>query len=573
MALKDAARAYLRDATTAFNRAPAEVALAVLSAVLLSYAIEGDHRFEAWVQLAVGIFIAFALAWTGTLLHAMGAITNLRRWAITIAGALCAVLYLLLIESIVPAAEGWRAFMLVAGFALLVFAAPAWIPTAAEPSLRLRRINGRFLLRTLAIGLYGLALFAGLALALAAIDKLFELKLHDEIYGHVFGWIMLVLVPWVVVGGLEYYLEPLDAVSDVARVVQRLTSFLVPPLLVLYYTILFVYAARIIVTGEMPKNLVSPMVLAAGLLTALAAILFDPLAGDTRTGPRILRLAPILFLPLVPLGMWALFTRIDEYGWTEFRLLRVIALALLFVLAVLGAVQYLRRRPLSLRVIPVLLGVVLLLGALGPWSVLAVARRDQQQRLADALRSAQVDVTRPLAADTTRRVVARDLYDRINNTAQYLQSHFGDEAVTEVAGPVAMSSPRGWGIADFFRLTAALSDSLPAMLHGSLGAGASVQLGAATIYRVVSGHPRVHLRGTDVSLMFGGQDLRVNLDTLLVHMPGIGRREPRSLPAISLPVLDASAVKRGDLVVFEAVIMQQRDSVRIDRLDGVLILR
>jgi hypothetical protein len=196
MSLKSTARGYLRDAVSAFQNAPAEVALAVLAAALLSYSIEQDQDVAIWMHMAAGIFIAFALAWCGTLLHAMGAIDNVRRWMITIAGALGAAAFLLLIESPLLGSENWRAFMIVAGLIALVFAAPAWVPSDHLPSLRFRRINGRFLLRTIGIGLYGLALFAGLALALSAIDKLFELKLKGEIYAHTFGWIMVVLVPW-----------------------------------------------------------------------------------------------------------------------------------------------------------------------------------------------------------------------------------------------------------------------------------------------------------------------------------------------------------------------------------------
>jgi hypothetical protein len=545
MSLQETARGYLRDATTAFNRAPAEVALAVLSAVLLSYAIEGEYRFEAWLQMAVGIFIVFAAAWTGTLLHAMGSISLRNRWALTIAGALVAFVYLLVGADFTLESEVWRAFMLVVGTALLVFGAPAWSADDAEPSLRLRRINGRFILRTLGIGLYGLALFGGLALALAAIDNLFELKLKGQIYAHVFGWIMLVLVPWVIVGGLDSYLEPLDRVSDVARVVHRLASFLVPPLIVLYYGILFVYAVRIITTGEMPKNLVSPMVLAAGLLTAVAAILFDPRPGETRAGSRVLRVTPLLFLPLVPLGFWALGTRINEYGWTEFLV---------------------RRRPFGLRVIPALLGVTLLLAAVGPWSILAFAKRDQQARLSEALRAANVTAQNATPRDTARKVIPRELYDRINNTAQYLQSHFGDDAV-----PLGGD---GYNFADRLGLRPAINDTLPSSLFGTLPPGTAVLTEVGTVLRIAVSNLPVQVRDgmTIVTIRPG---LTADIAPVMAHMQvgPMHRREQRRLPGMSVPVLDAAQVKRGDLVVLEAVVEQRRDSVRVTRLEGILILR
>ncbi|HEY0671323.1 MAG TPA: DUF4153 domain-containing protein [Longimicrobiales bacterium] len=571
MTLRSTARAYLRDAVTAFDRAPTEVGLSVLAAALLSYALE-IRAFPAWVQVGVALFITFAFAWTGTLLHALRAISWRHRWLLTVFGAVCAVLYLLLVDNLELEAEGWRALLLAAGSALLMLAAPGWVNAGSEGSLRLRRINARFLLRTIGIALYGLALFGGLALALAAIEQLFELKLDAEIYGHVFGWIMLVLVPWVVVGGLDDYVQPLDLVSDVARVAFRLVSFLVPPLVVLYFAILFVYAVRILVTGEMPKNLVSPMVLAAGLLTALAAILFDPAPADARNGARILRAAPALFLLLVPLGLWALFVRIDDYGWTEFRLLRVLLLILLFGLAVFATVQLVRRHAFTIRAIPLILGAGFILSAIGPWSVLAIARRDQQDRLADALSEAQIDPAQPLSSDTTHREVPRELYDRINDIAFYLQHHFGADALPVAGAP---ATDRGmWSLADHFRLMPAADDTLPGFVYGSLPPNAAVRLAAgATVYRVTSGNPRVQLRGTQLTLLFGAE-LHVSLDTLLAgRAPGRNRREQQPLPAIALPAIGVDGSQRGELIIFEAAVQRQRDSVRVDRLDGILIVR
>ncbi len=575
MTIRTAARAYLRDAITAFNRAPAEIALAVLSAASLSYALENNHQFEAWVQVAIACLIAFMFAWSGTLLHAMTAIDNTRRWVITGIGAVVAAAYLLLVPDLQLESEGWRALVLCASAVVLAMAAPALVRANADPSLRLRRINGRIILRAIGIGLYGLALFAGLALALAAIENLFELKLDEEIYGHTVGWIMLVLVPWVIVGGLESYLAPLDEVSDVARVVQRLTAFLVPPLLALYYVILLMYVVRILITGELPQNLVSPMVIAAGLLTALGAVMFDPRPDATRAGERALRWAPALFLPLAPLGIWALSVRIDQYGWTEFRLLRVLLLVLLFVLAISATVQQIRRRPFALRVIPLVLALPMLLAVVGPWSVLHVSRRDQQGRLAAALREARID-PRAQPADTARRMVPRALYDRITNAGYYLQSHFGEDAVAAVVGTRAapMAGERGWNLADYLRLAPLFDDTAPATLSGTLAANARVSLHGATLYRVgIPGAGAQVSQDKVLTLRYGAETLHVTLDSLFRLLPPVGGREQGNLPAMSLPALNEGQQVRGELVILEAMVQQTRDSLRVLRLDGVLLIR
>lgn len=570
MSIKATARAYLRDAGTAFERAPLEVALAVLTAVFFSYAVSSSFGEDAWLQIFTASVLAFGFAWCGTLLHALGALSFKQRWALTFFGALAAALYLLAIPDFEHAAEGWRAFMLLAGVALLVFAAPAWTRDDDAASLRLRRINGRFLLRAIGLTLYGLALFAGLALALAAIDKLFELKLADDVYQHTFGWIMLVLVPWVVVGGLESYVRPLDEESDVARVVHRLTAFLVPPLLVLYFLILYTYALRIAITGEIPKNLVSPMVLAAGLLSGLALILFDPPPNETRAGFRLLRLAPAVFIPLVPLGLWALLLRVHEYGWTEFRLLRVLLVVLLGVIAVLAAVQLVRRRPYSLRVPPLVVGVALLIGA---WVLPSIALRDQQIRLKDALVEAGIDVRRIVAGDTTRRAVNRASYQKINDAGWYLQSHFGAQAVQAVTGIPPAQPPFGWSLAEQFRLITAGNDSVGWTIMGQLPFRAGVTTSAGTTYRVQAPGRYSAVSGTTIRFSIGSEAYTADLQPLLAQVTPSHRREQRNLPPQAVPVRDRDQTLRGDLVVFEAMVQQWRDSVRVRRLDGILVIR
>jgi hypothetical protein len=423
------ARRYLGDAATGFERAPAEVTLALVLALSFSWAVEqSDDAMQAWVEIAVVCALGAAAAWTGTLLHALGRIDVRRRWGITLGGVLLAAVYGRFVLDLALVGEVWRAVMLVLGALLWVTALPA-IGGGESRSDRFRRVNGRLLLRTMGVVLYGAALFAGLSLALGAIDSLFELNLDGKIYAHVWGAITFVLIPWVIVGGLPELTRP-PADDEVAGAVHRLSAFLVPPLLAVYFAILYAYAVRIGVTGEVPKNLVSPLVLAAGALTGLAVLLYDPREGSP-AGTRWLRLAPPLFLPLAALGVWTLGLRVDQYGWTEPRLLRLAVLLVLGGLAAGAAWQLARRRRFTIVAGPLALAAVLLLGAVGPWSAPAVARRDQQARLmrvlvdAGAL-NADGTLARPTDGET---VVAAETYDRIQDLGTYIERHFGRDAL------------------------------------------------------------------------------------------------------------------------------------------------
>ena len=570
-------RGYIADAGHALDRAPVEVALALLTAIAFSYGIESDRSWPEIHHLLVAALSALCAAWAGTITHALGAIAIRTRWIITLAGAAFAAAYLLLTPDFDLASEHWRAFMLVGAALLFAFSAPAMVRSRDDANLRLRRVNARLFLRAVGIILYGVALFAGLALALAAVDNLFELQLDHEIYGHVFVWIMLVLVPWVIAGGLSDYVRPLDEQSEVARVVYRLATWLVPLLVAIYLTILYVYAIRIVVTGELPKNLVSPMVIAAGLLTLLALIVFDPPPEGNAT--RWLRYPPLLYLPLAPLGFWALFVRFSDYGFTEFRLLRIIALIAILALAVVMAVRVLKRRSLPLPMIPVALGAVLVLSAIGPWNVLAVSERDQQARLADALEQAGVDLRiAPDPQDTTTRAIPAALYNRIVDLSYYLQSHFGEESLTRVAAVYPGAIHERNDLAMHFGLRSQYSDSVTRQMYARFGGAQAADIAAGRAYRIeIPEHtPQQHdawAAADSIFIRIGADTLRADVAPIYGLAGDMRRtrvRPQRELQA--LPVLDRTGRKRGDLVLLELNFMEQNGKREVPRVDAVLVL-
>lgn len=434
MTVESTLRGYASDVARAFDRAPVECILSVVVAIIMSYGIEdGDVATEV-AHTSIAAALIAAVAWGATLAHAMRSISPRTRWIITLTGAAAGTVYLAFTINFDRSSEAWRALLLAIAAVSLVFAVPAFArrgQSTDEANLYMRRINARFFLRTLGIALYGLALFAGLAVALAAVDNLFELNIQGRLYGHVFVWIMIVLVPWVIVGGLDDYVRPVDEESDIARVVRRLATFLVPPLVAIYYLILCAYVIRIAITHELPRNLVSPMVVAAGLLSCIALIVFDP-SPDDGIGLRWLRYTPIAFIPLSAVGWWALHARTEEYGWTEFRIVRMLCIVLLLLLAIGAAIFLMRRRRYPLRIIPALIGVVFAIASAGPWGVLSVSRRNQQHRLESALAAANIDPRLEARGDTTTRKIPLKEFKRITGAANYLDTNFGAEAVSAV---------------------------------------------------------------------------------------------------------------------------------------------
>lgn len=581
------ARRYLGDAISGIRRAPVEVLATLGVAVAFSAAVElGDDTFQSFAEIAVACLLLLVVAWTGTLLEAMGAWDARRRWIFTLANGLAIAMYAIAWADFTYAAEAWRAGLLVGAAILWLIALPAFGGPAADRVERMRTLDGRILLRLIGAMLYGAALFAGLALALAAVDSLFELELEEEIYAHVWGWIFFVLVPWIVLGGLADYVRPLGEANAVAGVAQRIVAYLVPPLLAIYFLILYAYVVRIFITGEIPKNLVSPLVLAAGGLGTLGLLLFDPRPGE-RSLARWLRLAPPLLLPLAPLGAWALLVRVDQYGLTEFRVVRLAGLFALALLAFVATVQLVRRQRFALHVVPLAIAALLLLGAVGRWSAMALSRRSQQTRLEDGLTElgiAPTDTGYRAPPDSTPRIVPHAAYEKIRGSAEYLARHVGPEALPPVLGRAARTVDARW--LDFAAQLGLQPDSMPDAerfdMHASLQPNVGVELAGGTAYRVRwPGGTEAPGEEIDVVLWLadsmrvtvnvGGRVLYADLRSLA---SGPATRRPTAIPAgrALVPLTDSAGTARGQFVVLDLWLRPDSTGLAIGRVDALAVI-
>jgi hypothetical protein len=599
---------YLTDAARAFERAPVEIVILIVVAVAYSHTVQTDTSAIPMMELAIAGLLLMAFAWTGTLLHALGAWTARGRRIVTLAGAVVAGLYAWHVLDLERGTEGWRAAMVLTAATLWVVAVPA---LAGESGRRLegatdrvRAVAGRVLLRAIGAGLYAVALYAGLALALAAIDTLFELSLDHRIYAHVAGWIFLVLAPWLVIAGVPEYAQPVEPRRELAGVARRMLVFLVPPLMALYYAILYAYTIRIALTGEVPQNLVSPLVIAAGVLAVLALFLFDPRPRESGWS-GLLRAAPPLFLPLAALGIYAVSLRVGQYGWTEFRLLRVIVLAALALLAAAGTVQLVRGRRFALHAAPLTLAALLVLTAAGPWGVPAVARASQQARVDAGLRQAGLDPATPsvpfvpprsqarlagspgpgAAPAVELRAIPRDLYADLRITALYLVEHHGIEALPPALASVANSPESRYDLAARAGLR---PEAAPGQAEGALrlrlARGTPVPLAGATAHLVYAsarpGEPpgRASLvPGTTLlRIVADGEAFTVDLRRLVSEPAdqgsGTGDAVELSPDAAALPVHDGRGAHRGTLIVLMANLQSEGDALDLRLLEGLLIL-
>jgi cytochrome bd-type quinol oxidase subunit 2 len=494
-------RAYAADARAAFSAAPVEVALGVFLAVMLSIQVRNEGFTEDdFARIAASVALAFPLVFGLSVLRARGVVSAAARWAGTLGILIASAAFGYLALDTDREAEGWRWFLLAAAAVLLLTMTPS-LPWRTRDRRASWAFAWRLAVRVVGIGLYSAALYAVLAGAVAAVISLFDLGRPEHLYTDLAGAVFFAFAPWILVGGIHRLFAPAE--PGVPLAVSRLGRWLYTPVLVIYLLILYAYAAKVLATGELPRNLVSPLVIAAGLIGLLGAVLLEPAHDDDehRGVSLLARAVPALLLPLVPLAAWALTARLGEYGWTEFRYVRLAAVAAIGILAVLGTIRLVRRRPPLLTTVPAVFAAVLLLSAVGPWSAPAVSRRDQTARLRAAFREARVD-PKNLPRDTV--TVDSALFERISSGARYLVDAHGIGALQAVVPSLPDSTRATYAMAAALRIRGGCSAGRLVSADLAWQGGVPVIGGAAH---------EVHLvEGDSLAVSIGAVGLRVWLD-------------------------------------------------------------
>ncbi len=370
----------------AARRYPVEVIAGIGVAMVLSSAIAGTEPPEwlgdllllAGPQMLVALLAVSTLRW-------FGVIGSTIRWLATAAVLLVGSGIGVWMLDVNREADMWRWAVL----GVLVVAALMATPLLARDrevskDVRFWRFNTRLLVRVFVCGVYLSLMFAGLSIALLAVDSLLGLSVGDEAFGHLFVWLFVGAYPWMVVAGHDEALDVQRPIPEKAtRWIARLGSFLVLPLIAIYLLITYGYGLRVAFTDFAPSNMISPLVIGAGIMGFVGLYLVQPLRhyDGYRLLSRLYQIFPPAFLIVLPLSVWALMERINQYGITEFRYLRMLAVVLFAVLCVQGLVQFIRKETMSLWTIPVVVGLGALVAFVGPLSATNVSKSSQLNRV------------------------------------------------------------------------------------------------------------------------------------------------------------------------------------------------
>lgn len=277
--------------------------------------------------------------------------------------------------------------------ALLAFACHLFV--AFSPFMDKGQINGFWqfnkvlFLRFLTAILYSIVLYGGLAIALVAINGLFNAAIHWKTYMTVFVVIAAGFSPIFFLAGVPENFVQLEEDLSYPKGLKIFTQFVLIPLMSIYLAILLFYEIKIMVSWSLPKGLVSSLIIGYAVFGILSLLLIHPM--KEQEGNSWIKLFSRFFysmlIPLIILLLLAVWKRVEPYGITESRyILILVALWLTCITA-----YFLFSKKQNIKIIPISLAILTMLAVYGPQSASAVSKYSQIARLKKILYSKKVE--------------------------------------------------------------------------------------------------------------------------------------------------------------------------------------
>ncbi len=404
---------------------------------------------EDSVEPSVLYPIIFAAVFAFPLLTGLAILAERRNWSKATSiiaqagGVVLATIYSLTVPHDLPHAPEFHTLRLVAlasGWALFAFSVPFAGHLNEQGYWNYAKT---LVLRILVAALYTVILFAGLALALAALDNLFGVNVPPKRYGEL--WILMngLFATWFFLAGVPEDFEALDHPQEYPKGLKVFAQYILSPLVLVYFSILYLYIGKILLVWDWPRGWVSGLILgfvATGFSTLLLLhpIKDRPENSWVRSAGRWFY---VLAVPLIVMLFLAVWRRVTEYGVTEGRYLGLAVVVWLCVIVP----YYLLSRKRMIRFIPLSLCVMAFLVSLGPWSMFTVSERSQVDRLETLLTANQILADGRI--HKTRDSVSNDATKQISSILAYLSEIHGFDAIQPWFSENLKADSTGEGIA------------------------------------------------------------------------------------------------------------------------------
>jgi hypothetical protein len=362
------------------NRFPAELFFATigtLAAIVLIEVSNHHQHIERWcIRIMMMANIGLVLSLAATLLAESKSWVGLRKVSVRLVGILFTLFFLWIIDPNERQVDIIRFILLSLSFHLLVSCIAFF---NGNQVYTFWHFNKSLFLQFLTAALYSFVLSLGLFATIGSINLLFNVNFESDTY----------LIIWVCITGLFntiFFLSGVPenpdmppAADEYPKGLKIFTQYVLIPLATVYVTILLLYEIKILLEWNLPKGLVSYLILGYAVFGILSILLIYPIRNlqENKWIKTYSKSFYYLLIPLLLLLFLAVGKRITDYGITENRyFILVIALWLTFITG-----WFLISSNNDIRIIPISLAIACLLASYGPQSAFDVSKRSQEKIL------------------------------------------------------------------------------------------------------------------------------------------------------------------------------------------------
>jgi len=393
-------------------------ALATAAALASSAAGSGPEPTRVLLTATLGLPLLFALTVLAECYPPGGA----QRWMIPSVGIVVLATFWALWAGWSSPTQTLRYIQLSVAFHLFAAFAPY---TGSNKPGGFWQYNRILFLRFLTAYLYTVVLYAGLAIALLAVDKLFGVHILSPNYLRLWIVIAFLFSTWFFLAGIPEKLETLDERPDYPAGLRVFTQYVLVPIVVLYLVILTLYLAKVVFTRQWPNGWIGYLVSSVAVVGLLSWLLIYPLEERDEYAwvKTFTRGFYVALMPAIVMLWLAIYKRVSEYGITEPRyFLIVLSLWLAGI-----AIWYTFTRSRNIKVIPASLCALAIVTFAGPMGAYTISRASQVRRL-DGILARNGVLERGHIHVVARDVPLRDRRE-ISGTLHYLLESHGAAAI------------------------------------------------------------------------------------------------------------------------------------------------
>lgn len=258
-----------------------------------------------------------------------------------------------------------------------------------KPELNFWQFNKNLFINIFLTAVFTGVLVLGVVLAILAVDKLFDFNFNNNLYPKTILFLVISGSTFIFLIFNDKGIFQLEKDGSYPQILKFFTQFVLIPLLLIYVTILYFYAGKILINWELPRGWVSYLILIYSVVGILALLLVHPLKEESaKSWVKVFsKIFYYTLIPLLVLLFVAIFTRILEYGYTEPRYF-VLLLAIWLTTVVFYFIFY---KKATIKFIPISLFIFGVFALIFPYvNAFSTAKRSQKTELQQILNKNQL---------------------------------------------------------------------------------------------------------------------------------------------------------------------------------------